>query len=178
MLLILTNDLGKLWVSFSDLLEDWFKHRRLLLDKLTKLLKMWTLSKKIHILGITCSWTTRTAASCGATSSTLLASLSSSFKQIDRLITCSLGSLSWWRRAKSGLSRLGSLLLLLLSFSLFSLNVLWNTTQKILNGTVRIEVSSAQGTVDLRSRKAHGFHLAYRGLIAISNQERRRVIET
>ena len=42
--LILPNNLSKLWIAFSNLLEDRLEHGRLLLNKLTQLLEVRTLS--------------------------------------------------------------------------------------------------------------------------------------
>ena len=46
---ILTDKLCKLWVTGTDLLQDWFQHMRLRLNNLSKLLKLRIRSEEVEI---------------------------------------------------------------------------------------------------------------------------------
>lgn len=135
LLLVLTNQLGNLRVTRSDLLKDGLQHLGLLLDQLTELLEVGVVTEEIQA-GKTFTRTrtrTRSSSSSTGTSTTsstpfLAAGLSCCLEQVDGFVATPSGAsgTSRGRGLGRGSSGGGGLLLLLLLLLLFFLDVLRN----------------------------------------------------
>lgn len=131
LLLVLSNQLGNLRVTRSDLLKDRLQHLGLLLDQLTKLLKVGVVTEEIQA-GKTFTRTRTSSSPTGtsATSSTtfLAAGLSRCLEEVDGFVAASSGACgtSRGRGLGGGSGGSGGLLLLLLLLLLLFLDVLRN----------------------------------------------------
>ena len=83
--LVLTNKLGKLRVSCTDLLKDRLKHLGLLLYELSQLLKVRVVAQKFEIAQSFPRRSSRSSRS-GTTSATTLSGLGSSFEEVNWLL--------------------------------------------------------------------------------------------
>jgi hypothetical protein len=86
---MLTDQSSQLWVTSSNLLKDWLKHLRILLNDLAELLKLRVVSEEVEIAQSSTGSTCTCSCSSSSTTSTAssLCSLSSLLEKIYRLIT-------------------------------------------------------------------------------------------
>lgn len=179
---VLGNQVGELGVASTQLLQNRLQHLRLLLDNLTKLLKLWVVSQEVQVAkslpggggsrssrGSSHSGSRAGSASAGSTSTTA-SLLSSQVEQIHAVITTTRSRGCGRGRRSGRLSGLCGLLFLLqiLRDTLISrqphVSTIWSPRscahgQKVLDGAIWVVESGAHGGVNLGSLKAHRLHV-------------------